>query len=249
MQAAVSHRLRPATICSELAPAVVSWGRQRPFSFMLLNDKQISILAENDIIFPFIGEKRHKLDNILDENGIIFPFVGEKRRELDNGTKALSYGLSHAGYDLRLSPDGFLVIDNSASKGFPLDVKDFDTELMEEQKPRQENGSTFFILPPFSYALGVSLERISMPNNVMGITDGKSTYARQGTIINVTPIEPGWTGFLTICIINPLAFPARIYANEGIVQVTFHQLDGDVGSAYGDGKYQNQGATVAFAAV
>jgi dCTP deaminase len=195
---------------------------------MLLNDKQISILAENDIIFPF---------------------TGEKRRELDNGTKALSYGLSHAGYDLRLSPEGFMVIDNSVSKDFPLDVKSFDTELMEEQKPRQENGSTFFVLPPFSYALGVSLERISMPNNVMGITDGKSTYARQGTIINVTPIEPGWSGFLTICIVNPLAFPARIYANEGIVQIMFMKLDGDVASAYGDGKYQNQQAKVAFAAV
>jgi dCTP deaminase len=195
---------------------------------MLLNDKQISILAENDIIFPFIGEKR---------------------RELDNGTKALSYGLSHAGYDLRLSPEGFMVIDNGVSKDFPLDVKNFDTELMEEQTPRQENGSTFFVLPPFSYALGVSLERISMPNNVMGITDGKSTYARQGTIINVTPIEPGWSGYLTICIVNPLAFPARIYANEGIVQITFYKLDGDVASAYGDGKYQNQQAKVAFAAV
>ena len=195
---------------------------------MLLNDKQISILAENDIIFPF---------------------TGEKRRELDNGTKALSYGLSHAGYDLRLSPEGFMVIDNNVSKDFPLDVKDFDTELMEEQKPRQENGSTFFVLPPFSYALGVSLERISMPNNVMGITDGKSTYARQGTIINVTPIEPGWSGYLTICIVNPLAFPARIYANEGIVQIMFMKLDGDVASAYGDGKYRDQGAKVAFAAV
>jgi dCTP deaminase len=195
---------------------------------MLLNDKQISILAENDIIFPF---------------------TGEKRRELDNGTKALSYGLSHAGYDLRLSPEGFMVIDNSVSKDFPLDVKSFDTELMEEQKPRQENGSTFFVLPPFSYALGVSLERISMPNNVMGITDGKSTYARQGTIINVTPIEPGWSGYLTICIVNPLAFPARVYANEGIVQVMFMKLENDVASAYGDGKYQNQGAKVAFAAV
>lgn len=195
---------------------------------MLLNDKQISILAENDIIFPF---------------------TGEKRRELDNGTKALSYGLSHAGYDLRLSPEGFMVIDNSVSKDFPLDVKDFDTELMEEQKPRQENGSTFFVLPPFSYALGVSLERISMPNNVMGITDGKSTYARQGTIINVTPIEPGWSGFLTICIVNPLAFPVRIYANEGIVQVMFARLSGAADQDYGNGKYQNQGANVAFAAV
>jgi len=170
---------------------------------MLLNDKEISILAENDILFPF---------------------VGEKTRELDNGTKALSYGLSHAGYDLRLSPQGFMVINNN-NPVEALDVK------------------------AFSYALGVSVELITMPSNIMGICDGKSTYARQGTIINVTPIEPGWSGHLTICIVNPLAFPVRIYANEGIVQVMFARLSEAVNQGYGDGKYQNQGANVAFAAV
>ena len=202
----------------------------RPFLFfktMLLNDKEISILAENDIIFPF---------------------VGEKTRELDNGTKALSYGLSHAGYDLRLSPKGFMVINNNKPVE-ALDVKSFNKELMYEASPIEENGSTFFVLPPFSYALGVSVELLTMPSNIMGITDGKSTYARQGTIINVTPIEPGWSGHLTICIVNPLAFPVRIYANEGIVQVMFARLSGAADQDYGNGKYQNQGANVAFAAV
>ena len=207
----------------------------RPFLFfktMLLNDKEISILAENDIIFPF---------------------VGEKTRELDNGTKALSYGLSHAGYDLRLSPKGFMVIDNSVNQSVvapdPLDVKAFNKELMVEAEPIEQNGSTFFVLPPFSYALGVSVELLTMPPNIMGLTDGKSTYARQGTIINVTPIEPGWSGHLTICIVNPLAFPVRIYANEGIVQVMFARLSSAADQDYGQGKYQNQGANVAFAAV
>ena len=207
----------------------------RPFLFfktMLLNDKEISILAENDIIFPF---------------------VGEKTRELDNGTKALSYGLSHAGYDLRLSPKGFMVIDNSVNQSAvapePLDVKAFNKELMVEVEPVEQNGSTFFVLPPFSYALGVSVELLTMPPNIMGLTDGKSTYARQGTIINVTPIEPGWSGHLTICIVNPLAFPVRIYANEGIVQVMFARLSSAADQDYGQGKYQNQGANVAFAAV
>lgn len=194
---------------------------------MLLNDKEITVLADNDILFPF---------------------VGEKTRELDNGTKALSYGLSHAGYDLRLSPDDFMVINNNKEVE-ALDVKAFNKELMYKATPIEELGSTFFVLPPFSYALGVSLELITMPPNVMGICDGKSTYARQGTIINVTPIEPGWSGHLTICIINPLAFPCRIYANEGIVQVMFARLDSNARQAYGDGKYQNQGANVTFAAV
>lgn len=202
----------------------------RPFLFfktMILNDKEISILAENDIIFPF---------------------VGEKTRELDNGTKALSYGLSHAGYDLRLSPKGFMVINNNKPVE-ALDVKSFNKELMYEASPIEENGSTFFVLPPFSYALGVSVELLTMPSNIMGITDGKSTYARQGTILNVCPIEPGWSGHLTISIVNPLAFPVRVYANEGIVQVMFLRLNSDSAQDYGDGKYQNQGANVAFAAV
>jgi len=194
---------------------------------MLLNDKEISILAENDIIFPF---------------------VCEKTRELPNGTKALSYGLSHAGYDLRLSPQGFMVINNN-NPVEALDVKSFNKELMYEASPIEENGSTFFVLPPFSYALGVSVELLTMPSNIMGLTDGKSTYARQGTIINVTPIEPGWSGHLTICIVNPLAFPVRIYANEGIVQVMFARLSSAADQDYGQGKYQNQGANVAFAAV
>jgi dCTP deaminase len=194
---------------------------------MLLNDKEISILAENDIIFPF---------------------VGEKARELPNGTKALSYGLSHAGYDLRLSPKGFMVINNNKPVE-ALDVKSFNKELMYEASPIEENGSTFFVLPPFSYALGVSVELLTMPSNIMGITDGKSTYARQGTILNVCPIEPGWSGHLTISIVNPLAFPVRIYALEGIVQVMFLRLNSDSAQDYGDGKYQNQGQSATFPTV
>ena len=199
---------------------------------MLLNDKEISILAENDIIFPF---------------------VGEKTRELPNGTKALSYGLSHAGYDIRLAPEGFMVIDNAITKSVvppkALDVKSFDKSVMYEAQLLQENGSAFFVLPPFSYALGVSLELISMPSNVMGITDGKSTYARQGTILNVCPIEPGWSGHLTISIVNPLAFPVRVYALEGIVQIMFLRLSSNSAQDYGDGKYQNQGQAAAFPTV
>ena len=109
------------------------------------------------------------------------------------------------------------------------------------------NGS-WFILPPHSFGLGVSLELISMPADVIGLCDGKSTYARCGIIVNVTPIEPGWAGHLTMHIANPTAFPARIYANEGIVQVMLVQLSSDVAQAY-TGHYQNQQAKVHLAAV
>ena len=194
----------------------------------LLTDREIQALAENDIFFPF---------------------VGEKRRQLDNGTKTLSYGLSHAGYDLRLSPSEFKII-------FPqpqldtLNVKAFDENAMLDAALQgDDDGSAYFVMPPNSYGLGVSLERISMPDDVIGICDGKSTYARQGTIINVTPIEPGWCGYLTICIVNPSPLPVRIYANEGIVQVMLFKMSSAVDSAYGNGKYQDQGASVQLAAV
>jgi dCTP deaminase len=195
----------------------------------LLNDKEISKLAELDIFQPY---------------------VGEKRRKLDNGTKAISYGLSQAGYDIRLSPKQFLVFtdDGLYRHDFMLDPKLADPTVPYEATLVHYEGSSYFELPPHSFALGTSLELISMPANIMGLCDGKSTYARCGTIINVTPIEPGWSGYLTMHIANPTPFPVRIYANEGIVQIMLYQLSSDVEQAY-TGLYQNQGATVQLAAV
>jgi dCTP deaminase len=195
----------------------------------LLYDKEIAKLAELDIFLPF---------------------VGEKRRSLDCGTKAISYGLSQAGYDIRLSPDQFLIFDGKDCKGKSkptLDPKLMPITGYEACLNHGPHGS-WFVLPPHSFGLGVSLELISMPPSIMGLCDGKSTYARCGIIINVTPIEPGWAGHLTMHIANPTAFPARIYANEGIVQVMLYQLDGAVEEAY-SGHYQNQGAKVQLAAV
>lgn len=195
----------------------------------LLYDKEIARLAELDVFLPF---------------------VGEKRRSLDSGTKAISYGLSQAGYDIRLSPEQFMVFDGKEYKGARKPV--LDPKLMpaigSEACLNHGMEGSWFILPPHSYGLGVSLELISMPPSVMGLCDGKSTYARCGIIINVTPIEPGWSGHLTMHIANPTAFPARIYANEGIVQVMLYQLNGDVAESY-SGHYQNQGAKVRLSAV
>jgi dCTP deaminase len=191
---------------------------------MLLNDRQISKLAENDLFMPF---------------------VGEKRRTLDNGTKAISYGLSQAGYDLRLSDAEFLIVDKAAGRVF-LDPKHPNEAIPYDAPLVHENGGSFFMLPPFSYGLGRSHELISMPPNVIGLCDGKSTYARCGIIINVTPIEPGWAGHLTISISNPTPLPVRIYANEGIVQVMLCPIE-EVGQAY-TGLYQNS-ARVQLAAV
>ena len=184
----------------------------------LLNDKQIARLAEKDIFLPY---------------------VGEKRRTLDNGTKAISYGLSQAGYDIRLSSVEFLIFKADEENSSFLDAKHFDIIPFKGQLFEQLDGSCFFVLPPHSHGLGTSLELISMPNDVMGICQGKSTYARLGLVTNTTPAEPGWSGYFTMCFINPTDFPIRLYANEGVAQFLLIQLSGNVEQAY-TGAYQNQ---------
>jgi len=129
-----------------------------------------------------------------------------------------------------------------------LDPKSPDPTIPYEEVLIHHEGSSFFELPPYSFGLGTSIELITMPNDVMGLCDGKSTYSRCGVIINVTPIEPGWSGHLTMHIANPSPFPVRIYANEGIAQIMLYELDAPVEKPY-TGLYQDQGATVRLAAV
>lgn len=188
---------------------------------MLLNDIEISKLAELDIFMPY---------------------VGEKTKSLANGQPALSFGLSQSGYDIRLSPLSFMVFPRES---MTIDVKAFP-DGYEETLYKDEKGH-YFVVPPGSHALGVSVERFNMPNDVMGLCWGKSTYARAGLIANITPIEPGWCGHLTMSIINPTARYIRVYANEGIAQVVLFRC-GEVGKPY-EGKYQDQGATVTVAKV
>jgi len=194
----------------------------------LLNDKEISKLAELDIFQPY---------------------VGEKRRTLDNGTKAISYGLSQAGYDIRLSSKQFLVFDGDGLyRHVTLDPKLSDPTIPYEGALIHHEGSSFFELPAGSFALGTSLELITMPNDVMGLCQGKSTYGRIGLVANILPIEPGWSGYLTMCLVNPTPFPMRIYANEGVCQILLFRLDGDVEQSY-TGQYQNQGQEVTLSKV
>jgi dCTP deaminase len=203
----------------------------RPFFFSpmtLLNDKQIAKLAEKDIFLPY---------------------VGEKRRELDNGTKAISYGLSQAGYDIRLSSVEFLVFTMDQWDGgtYEQDVKNMDVEPTPTELVETADGSCYFVLPPHCHGLGTSLELISMPNDVFALCQGKSTYGRCGLVANILPIEPGWAGYLTMCLVNPTDFPIRLYANEGIAQLVLFGIE-EVAEAY-TGLYQNQTARVRLAAV
>jgi dCTP deaminase len=145
----------------------------------------------------------------------------------------ISYGVSSYGYDMRVA-DEFRIFTNSP--GAVLDPKDFDNRSYEEIK------TTTCTIPPNSIALGRSIEYFRIPRNIITICFGKSTYARCGIILNVTPFEPEWEGFVTMAIANTTSLPAKVYANEGIAQVLFLESDEVCEVSYADkkGKYQAQ---------
>jgi dCTP deaminase len=171
---------------------------------------------------------------------MITPYEDKLVREVD-GRRIISAGVSSYGYDLRLAPDGFRVFSPIASA--EIDPKSFDeNSLIGSPLRTAEDGSTYWLLPPHSYALGVTVETFRMPRRVIGLCVGKSTYARSGLIVNTTPLEPGWRGRLVLEFSNSADLPIRVYANEGIAQVTFFESDEDCEVSYDDraGKYQGQ---------
>jgi dCTP deaminase len=174
------------------------------------------------------------------EHELITPFEERLVREID-GRRIISAGVSSYGYDLRLAPDGFRVFSPIASA--EIDPKKFDERsLIEAPLRKSDDGSEYWLLPPHSYALGVTVEKFSMPRNVIGFCLGKSSYARSGLIVNTTPLEPGWRGRLVLEFSNSADLPVRIYANEGIAQVTFFESNEECETSYADrqGKYQDQ---------
>jgi dCTP deaminase len=174
------------------------------------------------------------------EQGMITPHEERLVREID-GRRIISAGVSSYGYDLRLARDGFRVFSPIVSA--EIDPKNFDeSSLIEAPLRTSDDGSSYWLLPPHSYALGVTVETFNMPRNVIGMCMGKSTYARSGLIVNTTPLEPGWRGRLVLEFSNSAHLPIRIYANEGIAQVTFFESDEDCQTSYADraGKYQDQ---------
>ena len=159
--------------------------------------------------------------------GMITPFVPNQVRG-----GVVSYGLSSYGYDIRVANE-FKVF---ASSHKILDPKGFDEDSFTNRITDQ------CVIPSNSFALARSIETFKMPPDVLGLCLGKSTYARCGVIVNVTPLEPGWEGTLTIEISNTTPLPVMIYANEGIAQILFFQSDERCEISYADkkGKYQNQ---------
>lgn len=177
---------------------------------------------------------------MADEHKLIDPFNPTLVREVE-GRRIISAGASSYGYDMRLADDGFRVF--SPIHGREIDPKRFDEESLAEPPLRAAaDGSRYYLMPPHSYALGVTVETFRMPRNVTGICMGKSTYARAGLLVNTTPLEAGWQGRLVIELGNLADLPIRVYVNEGIGQVLFFQSDDDCDISYQDrgGKYQGQ---------
>ncbi len=149
----------------------------------------------------------------------------------------ISYGLSSYGYDLRVA-DEYKIFTNVNSS--LVDPKKFDAKSFVDFKGPE------CIIPPNSFALARSVEFLRIPRNVLTVCLSKSTYARCGMIVNVTPFEPGWEGFVTLEISNTTPLPAKIYSDEGICQVLFFEGDEPCEVSYADrkGKYQNQPALI-----
>lgn len=161
-------------------------------------------------------------------HGMIKPFVETQKRE-----GMISYGLSSYGYDARIS-DEFMIftnVDNAV-----VDPKDFSSKSFVERK------TDICIIPPNSFVLSRTVEYFRIPKDVLVVCLGKSTYARCGLIVNVTPLEPGWEGHVTLEVSNTTPLPAKVYANEGISQFLFFKGSSACETTYADraGKYQGQ---------
>jgi dCTP deaminase len=172
------------------------------------------------------------IKRMVSEKGMIDPF--EPRQVRKNGEKRIiSYGTSSYGYDVRCSNE-FKIFTNINSA--TVDPKNFDetsfVNLVNDE----------CVIPPNSFALASTIEYFKIPRNVLTICLGKSTYARCGIIVNVTPLEPEWEGHVTLEFSNTTSLPAKIYANEGVAQMIFLESDEECETSYKDrgGKYQGQ---------
>ena len=169
---------------------------------------------------------------MAEEYGMIDPFEPGQVKELD-GKRIVSYGTSSYGYDIR-SADEFKLFTNINST--IVDPKEFDEKNFVDIK------GPSVIIPPNSFALARTVEYFRIPRNVLTVCLGKSTYARCGILVNVTPFEPEWEGYVTLEFSNTTPLPAKIYANEGVAQVIFFESDEECDTSYKDrgGKYQGQ---------
>ena len=170
----------------------------------------------------------HQIRALAQNDGMIDPFVEKQTAE-----GKISYGLSSYGYDARCSNE-FKIFTNVHSS--VVDPKNFDENSFVDVQ------SDVCIIPPNSFALARTVEYFRIPRSVLTVCLGKSTYARCGIIVNVTPLEPEWEGHVTLEFSNTTPLPAKIYANEGVAQMLFFESDEICATSYRDrgGKYQGQ---------
>ncbi len=169
---------------------------------------------------------------MVSEHHMIEPFEPDQVRKV-NGERVISYGTSSYGYDVRCAAD-FKVFTNINSA--VVDPKQFDESSFVDKR------SDICIIPPNSFVLARTVEYFRIPRTVLTICLGKSTYARCGIIVNVTPLEPEWEGHVTLEFSNTTPLPAKIYANEGVAQMIFFEADDVCETSYLErgGKYQGQ---------
>ena len=205
----------------------------------VFTNEETTYLFDNFTFTSFednIAELKKRVLDIPEWKPLISPFIDKGISQVD-GAKVMSYGVSSYGYDIRCAPE-FKVFTNIHST--VVDPKNFD------EKSFVDFHGDSCIIPPNSFALARTVEYFRIPRNVLTICLGKSTYARCGIIVNVTPLEPEWEGYVTLEFSNTTPLPAKIYAGEGCAQVLFFESDEDCEVSYADkkGKYQNQGAFI-----
>ncbi len=209
-----------------------------------LSDKEIEDLCTpthgEPMISPFERDQIREIEDPRD-SGIQW---SPPRQEL---IRAVSFGTCSHGYDLRLSPKSFRVFHNAYGVRL-VDPKNFDSRLLVETPPQVDETGTWFVIPGNSYALAETVETIRMPRDLIAISVGKSTYARCGLLVNVTPFEAGWSGIVTLELANACPAPVKVYANEGICQSVFFRSHIWPRVTYADraGRYMDQtGLTLA----
>jgi dCTP deaminase len=170
---------------------------------------------------------------MAEQHNMITPFVSGQARYSEKGERVVSYGTSSYGYDVRCANE-FKIFTNINSS--IVDPKNFDANSFVDFK------GDICVIPPNSFALARTIEYFKIPRNILTICLGKSTYARCGIIVNVTPLEPEWEGHVTLEFSNTTPLPAKIYANEGVAQMLFLESDEVCETSYADrdGKYQGQ---------
>lgn len=196
---------------------------------MIMSDIWIREQAEKGMIEPFVDQQvRSVVQNPYGN------FIGASKEP----KKTISFGVSSYGYDMRLARE-FKIFTNAYCAVI-------DPKNMPEEAFVTVEADDFILAPPHSFVLARSVERFKIPHDILALVIGKSTYARCGLIVNCTPMEPGWEGYLTIELSNTTPMPMKIYVGEGIAQALFYHGDqpSSVNYATRAGKYQAQGAEI-----